>query len=113
MNMRRSSRHSTMFRSKLLDAITKEVVGNQLDISERGLCMHASTPCEPGSTHLLELMLPWKFNDLDSITFEAVVHWCEKDQDSDNFAMGLELVEPDESTLAVFNFIQEKHCLPS
>lgn len=113
MNMRRNSRHSTMFRSKLLDAITKEVIGSQLDISERGLCIDSSTPYEQGSTHLLELMLPWKHNDLGSVTFEAIVRWCVLDDETGKYAIGLELVEPDESTLAVFGSIQEKHCLPS
>ena len=112
MNMRRDERHRTMFRSKILDALTKEPIGNQLDISDTGLCIYSKQPQEIGDSLLLELMLPWKYEDLDSITFEALVRWCVQEEESGEYIVGLEITDPDQTQLAVFNFIQEKHCLP-
>jgi len=112
MNMRKNMRSETLFHSKLTDAVTGELIGYQLNVSQRGVCFMIDHPMEVGRNLNLRLDLPQPVCDRTFTEFHAIVRWCQQDADPTYYIVGCELNEPSIETMHIFIELMESACFP-
>jgi hypothetical protein len=89
---RRLPRKQANFYLKVYDRQQERLAGNLRDITESGLKIKSSKPLETGTVFNFGLSLPDALAGEIPISFEARSIWCSKNQDTDLFDIGFELI---------------------
>ena len=72
----------------------KELLGNLVDISTRGIMLVSERPIEVGRVFNLRMYLPETVEGSREVEFSAESRWCQNDANPDFYDTGFELVDP-------------------
>jgi hypothetical protein len=94
----------SIFRIKVSDCQTDQLIGYVGDVSESGLRLLSDTPQEVGSCMALRLRMRDREGELRKIDIQVVCLWAQENPKTGHFESGLKLTEDsDEFTRLVSN----------
>ncbi|HEX7510586.1 MAG TPA: PilZ domain-containing protein [Chitinivibrionales bacterium] len=90
---RKYRRRSLLYNLQVVDIRSGEAIGHVANLSPEGLMLVTGKRHEQGETVKLSIALPEKIFERDRIECEAQCMWCRVSENTDNFDVGLQLLE--------------------
>ena len=106
---RNSKRRHLIYYLKMYDIDGDSLLGNLLDINDKGLMLVSEIPIETDKEYHLKLVLPKPVLKKDDISFRARSLWCQKDVNPDLFAAGFQFTQITEEDQVVIKSLVRKH----
>ncbi|MGN0921991.1 MAG: PilZ domain-containing protein [Cellvibrio sp.] len=86
----------SLFRARVYDTTTNELIGYIADISESGFRLRGDMHIEAGSRHLFKITLRQSESKNPTFTVNAECIWCRENTTTGHIETGFTLVEPNE-----------------
>lgn len=93
-NQRKVARRHLIYYLRVFDRDSKELLGNLVDISTRGIMLVSDHPLEVGKSFHLRMYLPETVEGSREVEFTAESRWCQNDANPDFYDTGFELIDP-------------------
>lgn len=100
-NVRSIKRRHLFFYLQVTDTETNKLIGYVVDITSRGLKIVSEQELAINQQFSLKMNLPDEIGKMRELHFKAKAVWCGPDVNSDFFAVGLELVDPDDDMVSI------------
>lgn len=104
---RRIARKYLMYYSRVFNQKTGEVLGHLVDISAGGALLLSEKPLPVGEIFSLRMELPDELGQKQFLSFEARSAWSSQDTIPEFYDTGLELINPNHSTLTTIEHLIE------
>ena len=108
---RKTVRRYLLYYARIYDPTSRQLVGNLVDITPRGIMVLSPKPFEVGKLHHLQMELTEEVSQQPLMDLTAIARWSHPDIDPHLYNTGFELVEikPEENEtiqriIAIFGF---------
>ncbi|BCL59449.1 hypothetical protein DGMP_01420 [Desulfomarina profundi] len=107
-DQRQEGRERITFYLRVFDGISTRIVGHLVDISTRGMLLLCEDPVAAGEDYRLRLCLPAVVLDRREVVISATSRWCSREDDSDFFRVGFQIVDSSPEIVKTVELLVEK-----